>query len=114
MSHSWRDWSKSDILYGILVPLIVVLIIVALSRVSYVLGFSSLSGAVYGIIMELEELTVIVAVPLVLGLVWNRWAGGASGFLMGGLFALYWSKPIRKYALGWSLQRRSSLAGLCS
>ena len=79
MSHSWRDWSKSDILYGILVPLIVVLIIVALSRVSYVLGFSSLSGAVYGIIMELEELTVIVAVPLVLGLVWNRWAGGASG-----------------------------------
>ena len=48
------------------------LIIVALSQVSYALGFSSLSGAVYGIIMELEELTVIVAVPLVLGLVWNK------------------------------------------
>ena len=58
---------------------------------SYFLGFSFLSGAVYGIIKELEELTVIVAVPLVLGLVWNRWAGGASGFLMGSLFALYWS-----------------------
>ena len=73
MSHSSRDWSKSDILYGIVIPIIIfVLIIVALSQVSYALGFSSLSGAVYGIIMELEELTVIVAVPLVLGLVWNK------------------------------------------
>lgn len=69
----------------------VVLVIVALNRVSYVLGFGDLSGAVYGILMELEELTVIVAVPLMLGLVWNRWAGGASGFLMGSIYALYWA-----------------------
>ena len=26
-----------------------------------------------------------------MGLVWNRWAGGASGFLMGTFYALYWS-----------------------
>ena len=69
----------------------VVLVIVALNRVSYVLSFGDLSGAVYGILMELEELTVIVAVPLMLGLVWNRWAGGASGFLMGSIYALYWA-----------------------
>lgn len=56
--------------------MLVVLVIVALSRVSYVLSFGSSSGFVFGIIMELEELTVIVAVPLILGLVWNRWAGG--------------------------------------
>ena len=41
--------------------------------------------------MELVELTVIVAVPLMLGLVWNRWAGGTSGFLMGSIYALYWA-----------------------
>jgi hypothetical protein len=41
--------------------------------------------------MELEELVVIVGVPLVLGLVWNRWAGGASGFLLGSIYALYWA-----------------------
>jgi hypothetical protein len=41
--------------------------------------------------MELVELTVIVAVPLMLGLVWNQWAGGASGFLMGSIYALYWA-----------------------
>jgi hypothetical protein len=88
---NWKNWCKSDVLYGIIVPVVVVLVIVALNRVSYVLGFGDLSGAVYGILMELEELTVIVAVPLMLGLVWNRWAGGASGFLMGSIYALYWA-----------------------
>jgi len=90
MGVGWRDWSKSDIIYGILVPVIVVLAIVGLSRLGSVLGFGSY-GVVIGIIMELEELTVIVAVPLMLGLIWNRWAGGASGFLMGSLYALYWA-----------------------
>jgi len=66
------------------------LAIVGLSRLGSVLGFGSY-GVVIGIIMELEELTVIVAVPLMLGLIWNRWAGGASGFLMGSLYALYWA-----------------------
>ena len=93
MGVGWRDWSKSDVIYGIIVPVIVVLAIVGLSRVSSIVGFdfSGSSGIVIGIIMDLEELTVIVAVPLVLGLVWNRWAGGASGFLMGSLYALYWA-----------------------
>ena len=93
MGQGWRDWSRSDIIYGIIVPLIVILAIVGLSRVSSILGFgfSGSSGIVIGIIMELEELTVIVAVPLLLGLIWNRWAGGASGFLMGSLYALYWA-----------------------
>ena len=93
MGQGWRDWSRSDIIYGIIVPLIVILAIVGLSRVSSILGFSfsGSSGIIIGIIMELEELTVIVAVPLLLGLIWNRWAGGASGFLMGSLYALYWA-----------------------
>lgn len=91
MGADWKKWGRNDVLYGIIVPVIVVLVIAALSRVSAVLGFSASSGAVFGILMELEELTVIVAVPLMLGLVWNRWAGGASGFLMGSIYALYWA-----------------------
>ena len=93
MGVGWRDWSKSDVIYGIIVPVIVVLVIVGLSRVGSILGFgfSGSSGIIIGIIMELEELTVAVGVPLLLGLVWNRWAGGASGFLMGSLYALYWA-----------------------
>jgi hypothetical protein len=90
MNLGWKDWNRSDIIYGIGVPIIVVLVIVGLSRLGSVLGFGSF-GIVTGIIMDLEELTVIVGVPLLLGLIWNRWAGGASGFLTGSLYALYWA-----------------------
>jgi hypothetical protein len=97
MGLSWKNWSKSDIIYGIFVPVAVVLAIVGLSRLGSFLGFGSY-GIVLGIIMELEELTVIVVVPLLLGLIWNRWAGGASGFLMGSLYALYWGDQFGRYS----------------
>jgi hypothetical protein len=29
---------------------------------------------------------IMWGVPLILGLLWNKWAGGAAGFLMGGLY----------------------------
>jgi hypothetical protein len=48
-------------------------------------------GIVTGLVMEIEELVIIVGVPLILGLLWNRWAGGASGFIMGTFYAFYWS-----------------------
>jgi len=31
-------------------------------------------------------LIVVFAIPLILGLVWNKWAGGAAGFIMGTLY----------------------------
>ena len=95
----WHYWVSignngvKDIIYGIVAPVLVVLIIVGVSQLSRLFGggFEDLGGAVFGITMELEELLVIVAVPLTLGLVWNQWAGGASGFLMGSIYALYWA-----------------------
>jgi hypothetical protein len=89
----WKQWSRKDIIYGIVAPVLVVLLIVGVSQLSRLFGggFEGLSGAVFGITMELEELLVIAAVPLTLGLVWNQWAGGASGFLMGSIYALYWA-----------------------
>jgi hypothetical protein len=98
MGLGWRDWSRSDLLYGVIVPLAVVLLIVALSQVSSFLGFEGAGGAVFGILMEIEELIVIAAVPLILGLVWNRWAGGAAGFLMGTIYALYWANSFHGIA----------------
>src|SRR5450756_2524983 len=113
MGLGWREWSKSDIIYGIVVPVIVVLAIVGLSKVSSIIGFSfsGSAGIVIGIIMELEELTVIVAVPLVLGLVWNRWAGGASGFLMGSLYALYWADQFGSRSSGVHVSAGAVLLG---
>jgi hypothetical protein len=99
MGHNWKQWSANDILFGIVVPVIVVLVIVAISKVPSYVGFESESGGiVIGIVMELLELTIIVAVPLLLGLVWNQWAGGASGFLMGSFYALYWSNSFHGIA----------------
>ena len=93
MGLDWKQWSRSDILYGVVAPVLVVLLIVGISQLGSLFGggFEGIGGVVFGITMELEELTVIVAVPLILGLVWNQWAGGASGFLMGSIYALYWA-----------------------
>jgi hypothetical protein len=95
MALGWKEWSRNDIIYGIVVPILVVLLIVGISRSGSLLGGGF--GVVFGITMEIEELVVIAAVPLLLGLVWNRWAGGASGFLLGTLYALYWSPSYRNY-----------------
>ncbi len=93
MSLGWKDWNRSDVIYGIVAPVIVVLLIVGISQLD-TLGSGGF-GIVTGITMELQELLVIVAVPLLLGLVWNKWAGGASGFLMGSIYALYWADSYR-------------------
>jgi hypothetical protein len=93
MSLNWKQWSKNDIIFGIIIPVIVVLVIVGFSQLSTIIftsGAIESSGIIIGIIMEITELTLIVAIPLMLGLVWNRWAGGASGFLMGTFYAIYW------------------------
>src|SRR4030067_2539779 len=99
---SWKDWNRSDIIYGIIVPLVVVLVIAGLSLVNSLLmrggGMSGSSGIVIGIISEIEELVITVAVPLLLGLVWNRWAGGASGFLMGIVWSMWYAVKYGLYS----------------
>ena len=89
MGPDWKEWSRSDVIYAIVAPVLVVLLIVAISQLGKLFGGGFTIAT--GITMELQELTVIAAVPLMLGLVWNRWAGGASGFLLGCIYALYWA-----------------------
>ena len=100
MSLDWKDWNRSDIIYGIIVPLVVVLVITGLSLVSSFLmrGMSGSSGIIIGIISTIEELVITVAVPLLLGLVWNRWAGGASGFLMGTVWSMWYAVKYGLYS----------------
>jgi hypothetical protein len=89
MGFDWKEWNRNDLIYGIIAPVFVVLLIVAISQLGKLFGGGF--SIVTGITMEIQELVVIVAVPLMLGLVWNRWAGGASGFLLGSIYALYWA-----------------------
>ena len=90
MGLKWKDWNRSDIIYGIIVPFVVVLVIVGLSSVTWFFSYQSM-GFVIGIVSTIEEMLVLVAIPLLLGLVWNRWAGGASGFLMGSIYSIWWA-----------------------
>ena len=89
MGLDWKKWTKNDLLFGIILPVVAVFVIVLISKLPSLLGGGF--GIVTGLVMEIEELVVIVGVPLALGLLWNQWAGGASGFLMGTFYALYWA-----------------------
>jgi hypothetical protein len=85
----------SDILYGFIVPMILVLLIFVLAVYvnptgSYaVLGSDEGLGVTIAVILTQGFTQMIVlGIPLVLGLVWNKWAGGAAGFIMGGAYYL--------------------------
>jgi hypothetical protein len=93
MNLGWKEWNRSDVIYGIVAPLIVVLLLVGVSQLDQLFGGGF--NVVTGITMQLQELLVIVAIPILLGLVWNKWAGGASGFIMGSFYALYWADSYR-------------------
>ena len=98
MSLTWKKWTRNDIIFGIIFPIIAVLVIVLVSKLPSLVGggFNDPTfGIVIGLTMEIFELTIIVGVPLALGLLWNQWAGGSSGFLMGTFYALYWSNAFQ-------------------
>ena len=91
MTLSWKEWKRGDILFGIIVPVIVAALIIifpvylrpVLEEINEDLAFIIVDG--------LGEAILIVGIPMFLGLLWNQWAGGVSGFLLGSIYALYWS-----------------------
>lgn len=93
MIESLKKGTINDVLFGVTLPTCVALLIVAIG----IFSVPSLEGIKY----PLLEAIVIIGVPMLLGLIWNQWAGGASGFLLGGLYALYYSDQL--YAVQGSL-----------
>ena len=79
MAPSWKEWTRSDIVYGIVVPVVVVLLIVGFSQLGSLLGRGSF-GFVMGITSGIAEAIVIVGVPMLLGLAWNQWQAAAQAF----------------------------------
>jgi len=83
-----EKFKLADILYGIVIPIILVLLIfvlavyVNISGTYHVLG----QGAIAVILTQGFSQMIVLGVPLVLGLLWNKWAGGAAGFIMGGMY----------------------------
>ena len=81
-----------DILNGIVIPIILVLLIYVLavyvnpSGAFKVLGEVDIGGTVAVILTQGFAQMIVLGIPLVLGLLWNKWAGGAAGFIMGGMY----------------------------
>ncbi len=82
----------ADILNGLVIPIILALLIFLIayyinpSGAMHVLGQAGATGTIAVILSQGFAQMIILGVPLVLGLLWNKWAGGAAGFIMGGLY----------------------------
>ncbi len=78
----------STLFDGIAIPLILVLLIFVLAVYVNVGGqYHVLGQDVLGVILTNGfAQMIIMGVPLILGLLWNKWAGGAAGFVMGGMY----------------------------
>lgn len=81
----------ADIFQGILIPIILVVLIYFLAIYinpngsAHIIGNSSTIGI---ILTQGFAQMIILGIPLILGLLWNKWAGGAAGFITGGMYYL--------------------------
>src|SRR5208283_4360853 len=75
-----------------IIPLVLVLLIyllavyVNVSGPHHVFGTSGTLATIGVIFTEGFAQMIVLGIPLVLGLLWNKWAGGAAGFIMGGMY----------------------------
>ena len=88
---SWTDWKLNDILWGIFIPVIVAfLIIIFPTELASILADVDPSLSLNAILVDgLGQAILTVAIPLFAGLIWNQWAGGGAGFLLGCIYALF-------------------------
>ncbi len=87
----------STILWGIIIPLIIGIVIVVFPAVLRPILDSAFppptmdsAGSSYAFLTVIFThglaLMVVLGIPLFLGLTWNKYAGGAAGFIMGTLY----------------------------
>jgi hypothetical protein len=93
-----EKFKLKDIAFGLVVPILVALLVVAFPAVlrpaldswfppaSMTTGAGSPYAFLTVIFTHGFALMVVFAIPILLGLVWNKWAGGAAGFIMGTLY----------------------------
>lgn len=89
MATSWTDWNLNDIIYGIILPCIAAFLILVLpTQVQPILlEIDPTIAIIFG--DGLGEAILTIGIPLFAGLIWNKWAGGGAGFLLGSIYALY-------------------------
>ena len=101
---SWTDWKLSDLIWGIILPLIAgFLIIIFPQELGPILFELDPSYTLNAILVDgLGEAILTIGIPLFAGLIWNKFAGGAAGFIMGSIYALFANDSIVwGIAAGW-------------
>jgi len=85
-----EKFKMSDILYGAVLPIIIGLVIVAFATVirGFLVTNLPMDSPIPHILTFGFAQMILFGVPLLLGLIWNKWAGGAAGFIMGTLYYL--------------------------
>jgi len=97
---SWTDWKLNDIIYGIVLPVIIAfLIIIFPHELSKILADFDPSMTLNAILVDgLGQAILTTGIPLFAGLIWNQYAGGGAGFLLGSIYALYVNDTYAAYA----------------
>jgi len=84
-----EKFKLKDLFDGMVIPIILVLLIFFLAIYVNVTGPYHVLGETNVIAVILTSgfaQMIVLGIPLVLGLLWNKWAGGAAGFIMGGMY----------------------------
>jgi len=99
---SWTEWKLNDIIYGLILPVIVAfLIIIFPTELSKILADVDPSLQLNAILVDgLGEAILTTGIPLFAGLIWNQWAGGGAGFLLGSIYALYVNDTYAAFQMG--------------
>ncbi len=90
---STESFKLKDILYGLIIPILVAILIILFPTIIGPAATSAFGAdsPIPQILTHGFALMVIFAIPIILGLIWNKWAGGAAGFLLGTLYYVAYS-----------------------
>ena len=82
----WKVFSRNEILFGLLLPVVFGVLILLWPYIMNAL-VGPPTTMIGGILtVGFLQIICISAIPVFLGLTWNNWAGGASGFLLGFIY----------------------------
>ncbi len=84
-----EKFKLSNLIDGVVIPIILVVLIFVLAVYVNPTGQYHVLGEANVIAVILTQgfaQMIVLGVPLILGLLWNKWAGGAAGFIMGGMY----------------------------
>lgn len=107
-----EKFKLADILYGLVIPLLIGILIIAFPAVirpAFDTWFpapdmwTGEGGSPYSFLTVIFThgfaQMIVLGVPLILGLLWNKWAGGAAGFLTGTLYYVAWAGYNTQYSV---------------